>query len=138
MKRRIVIASHADLSVGLKNAAKLIVGPSADEIITFTLYEGDSTEAFRKEIEALVVNHEDEEFVVLTDLLSASVFNELVILSKYSNVFLFAGVNLIMVIDMLTDLQPLTSQLCEEKLAQYREMVTYSKISTTDMEDNDF
>lgn len=119
-KRKIFIATHSNLSEGFKNAAKLIVGDMSDTITTFSLYEGGSADYFREEIALYIEKHPNREIVVLTDLYGASLFNAMALLSNKENVFVFTGINLSLVLDILLDKTELDKTIIEHKLDEVR------------------
>lgn len=131
--RKIFIASHADLSIGFKAAAKLIVGDSAEEITTFSLREGGNADDFKDEVILYREANPDQEIVILTDLFGASLFNAMSVLAGEKNIFVFTGVNLAMVIDLLLEPNSLTSDLINEKLSIYKEgMIWLDKIESVE------
>lgn len=136
--RKFLLASHSDFSVELKNSAIMIVGPSAESLETFSLYEGENSVARRAALEAEIIQHPQDEFVVLTDLLGASVYNEFVQLAKYPNAFVFTGMNLVMLIDLLTDETPLTDENCYERVNLYRDVMRFTRELEAAESDNEF
>ncbi|SFN56370.1 PTS sugar transporter subunit IIA [Proteiniclasticum ruminis] len=117
MKKKIFIATHADLSEGFKNAAKLIVGSSADEITTFCLYEGQSAEDFKKQIKEYKEAHPSMDIIVLSDLFGASIFNAMVELHTMEDVYVVTGVNLGLVLDLLLEDRKINLELLKEKIS---------------------
>ena len=117
MKKKIFIATHADLAEGFKNAAKLIVGSSADEITTFCLYEGQSAEDFKKQILGYKEAHPSMDIIVLTDLFGASIFNAMVELHTLQGVYIVTGVNLGLVLDLLLEERKISLELMKQKIA---------------------
>jgi len=115
--RKIILASHGELSKGLLHSAKMIIGDLAGGITTFSLYPGEDAADYafelRKEIEA---NKEDE-YVVIADLFGASVCSAMMPLTDYENVKLFTGLSLAMLLTLLTEYPgPLTESDVEELL----------------------
>ena len=67
----IVIATHGNLSDGLKDAAEVIVG-TTNNIATVNLNPGDDLQELGKQIEDAVKEvHQENGVIVLTDLVSA-------------------------------------------------------------------
>ncbi len=103
----IVIATHGMLSDGLKDAAEVVVGPT-QQLKTVNLYQGDDITALGETIkEAIEAVDGPEGVVVLTDLASASPYNQTLLVSRQlhettkANLHLISGVNLPMVIEAI-------------------------------------
>lgn len=103
----IVIATHGKLSDGLKDAAEVIVGVT-NNIATVNLNAGDDVQELGKKIEAAVKEvNEDEGVVVLTDLVSASPYNQSVLITNgldeelQEKVYVIGGVNLPMLLETI-------------------------------------
>ena len=74
----IVIATHGKLSDGLKDAAEVIIGET-NNIVTVNLNAGDDVQALGGKIEnAINEVNQDAGVIVLTDLVSASPYNQAV------------------------------------------------------------
>lgn len=99
--RRVIIAAHGHLAEGLKSSAKVIVGAAADDIYTYALLPGGDASDFVEEVKALIANHPDDDWMVLTDLFGASVFNAFCLLHEESNFHLLTGVNLALLLGVL-------------------------------------
>lgn len=138
MTRNIFIATHATLAQGFKDAARLIAGTSADDITAFCLLEGGSADDFAKEANDYIGAHPEQEVVILTDLFGASLFNAMSVLSNHPNVFVFAGTNLSLVIDLLLDPTPLDASVIEEKLNLCKEGLMWLDGMNQDVEEEDF
>lgn len=125
IKRKIFIATHANLSEGFKNAAKLIAGDKAEAIETFTLFEGKSADYFREEIKKYIDKNRSVEKVILTDLFGASLFNAMSLLANEENTYVFSGVNLAMLLDLILDPSPLDKDSINDRLKTYKDGVVY-------------
>lgn len=131
--RKVIIATHGNFSKGLKNSLEMIVGESAKEIETYSLYPGENALDFAKELKAEVTEHPEVEYVVLGDLFGASVVNSLIELSEYPNVFLISGVNLNVALEiMLTPPHTLTEEILEKIIDHAREGIKLVKVMETD------
>lgn len=103
----IVIATHGNLSQGLKDAAEVVVGPT-QQLETVSLEQGDDITALGQKIKrAIEIVDSQEGVVVLTDLASASPYNQTVLISRElaeetkERVELISGVNFPMVIEAI-------------------------------------
>ena len=116
VRKKIFIATHANLSEGFKNAAKLIVGNSADDITTFSLNEGDSAEDFKNEIKQYKEEHAETDVLVLTDLYGASLFNAMIALHAIKGIYILTGINLSLLLDLLLEDRAMDYNLLQEKI----------------------
>lgn len=103
----IVIATHGKLSDGLKDAAEVIVG-TTNNIATVNLNPGDDVQELGKQIEAAVKEvDKGAGVIVLTDLVSASPYNQSVLITNslepelQANVYVIGGVNLPMLLETI-------------------------------------
>lgn len=103
----IVIATHGKLSDGLKDAAEVIVGET-NNIATVNLNPGDDVQNLGKQIEAAVKEvNKEVGVIVLTDLVSASPYNQSVLITNgldpeiQEKVYVIGGVNLPMLLETI-------------------------------------
>ena len=103
MKRKIVLASHGELSEGIAKSAKMIVEEFDCEVVTYSLQVGHHPDEFKNELEKEIKTNTDVEYVIMTDLFGASVTNSLFTLTSYENVKVFTGMNLNMLLSVLVE-----------------------------------
>lgn len=103
----IVIATHGSLSDGLKDAANVVIG-SVERLETVNLNLGDAVDELGDKIaEAIYKADDDDGVIVLADLLSASPYNQTVLVTSkldehlQSQVHLISGVNFPMVLEAI-------------------------------------
>lgn len=103
----IVIATHGKLSDGLKDAAEVIVG-TTNNIATVNLNPGDDVQELGTTIEAAIKEvNKDAGVIVLTDLVSASPYNQSVLITNgldselQDKVYVIGGVNLPMLLETI-------------------------------------
>lgn len=103
----IVIATHGKLSDGLKDAAEVIVGVT-NNIATVNLNSGDDVQELGKKIEAAVKEVDQKAgVIILTDLVSASPYNQSLLITNgldpelQANVYVIGGVNLPMLLETI-------------------------------------
>lgn len=78
----IVIATHGTLSNGMKDAAEVIVG-NTENMVTVNLNAGDDVEQLGKKINnAILEVNQDDGVMVLVDLVSASPYNQSVLVTN--------------------------------------------------------
>ena len=103
MKRKVVLASHGELSEGIVKSAKMIIWEFEYEVITYTLQLGHHPDEFKDVLEEEIMANADVEYVIMVDLFGASVANSLFILTSYKNVKMFTGMNLNMLLSVLVE-----------------------------------
>lgn len=101
----IVVATHGKMSSGMKDAVNVIVG-QAEGIETCSLVSGASVDEFGATIkEAIEKVNEDSGVIVLTDLVSASPYNQSMLAvnqlpeALQEKVYIIGGVNLPMLLE---------------------------------------
>lgn len=98
MNRKIILASHGELSKGLADTAHMIMGSIETEIVSYCLKPGQSADSFAKELAVEISQEPNKEFVILSDLYGASVCTAFSSCLVYENVHLFAGMNINMLL----------------------------------------
>lgn len=101
--KEIYIATHGEMSVGMKDSLRLIAGESADVVTTYSLKPGGSAQELMSKIEERLISHPERQIIVLGDLYGASIVNSMLSLVKYKNAVLLSGVNLSMALQVLLD-----------------------------------
>ena len=100
--RKIVVATHGKLALGIKDTVSLIAGEKlAESIITYCLEPGMNTNDYCKELEKDILKNPDNQYLILTDIAKASVVTSLIPLVKYSNVKLLTGINMAIVLELM-------------------------------------
>lgn len=120
--KKIIIASHGDLSKGMKSSLQMILGPAADSITAYSLYPGENTEDFARQLKEEILADQKDEYVIFTDVYGASVCTAMYPLTLIPNVILFAGMNLNLIIEyMVSYPNPLGPEDIEQLLLLSRE-----------------
>ncbi len=103
----IVIATHGTLSDGIKDAAEVIMG-NTENIVTVNLNAGDDVEKLGKKINSSILEvNQGEGVLVLVDLVSASPYNQSVLVTNKleqelkDKVYIVGGVNLPMLLEII-------------------------------------
>lgn len=112
----LVLATHSHLADSFVETAKMICGENGvPEIKTFCMTEQTNTENFAEEVQAYVDCDPDGEYFVMTDLYAASpCLTSVRVLGRY-NYRLVTGLNLGMLLEIVTSLQYCTLEELEEK-----------------------
>lgn len=100
MKKELILASHGKLAEGMRNTLEMIIGDIPISCTTYCLFPGHHPDEFEKEIEQRVKMNSTTEFNIIADLYGASVCTSLSRLSQYTNVHLFSGMNLNLVLSL--------------------------------------
>ncbi|MDQ0360119.1 PTS sugar transporter subunit IIA [Breznakia pachnodae] len=99
MNKKLILASHGCLAEGMHNAAEMIVGKNKD-IYSYGLETYETPQAIYEEAKKLIDEHQDSYIFVVCDLKGGSVYNQMIQLSNIDNVFVIAGMNLAMVLEL--------------------------------------
>jgi mannose/fructose-specific phosphotransferase system component IIA len=122
MRRKLVLASHGGLATGMLDTLQMILGELPCEAETFSLLPGDSPSRIAEAVQKECAAQPDTEFLLVTDVFGASVCTALCGLVAESNVRLFAGMSLPMVLSLLTETScPISDEEVEEALSVARE-----------------
>lgn len=109
---KIIFASHGELSIGLLDSVKMIVGDLANGVETFSLYPGENPndyfEFLKQEIEQC-----KNTYIILCDIKGGSVHTALSRLCSNENITVMSGMNLNMAIDVVLTYR---NQLNEEDI----------------------
>lgn len=103
MKKEVILASHGGLSQGMKDSAEMILGTLPFPCRAYSLYPGHSPDEFARPLLKRAQEEPDTEFDIVADLYGASVVSSLYPLSQCSNVHLFTGMNLNLVLSLLIE-----------------------------------
>lgn len=137
--RKMIIASHGDLSKGMKSSLQMILGPMADPIITYSLYPGQSAQDFAEELSGEIQAAPQDEYLIFTDVYGASVCTAMFPLTAHPNVTLFAGMNLNLIIEcMVSCPEPLDAPGIASLLRQSREGLRQVSRDVADVAGDDF
>ena len=103
MKKKIILASHGNLAEGMLDSVKMIVGDLQYPSAAYCLKTGQSPDEFVRKIEPEVKMNPDTEFDIAVDLIGASVCTSMLRLTGYSNVHLFTGMNLNLLLSLTVE-----------------------------------
>ncbi|WP_411170075.1 PTS sugar transporter subunit IIA [Clostridium sp. MB05] len=136
--RRVILATHGELSKGMHNSIKLIIGDMANDIETYSLYIGKSPVDYVNEIRLDVESKEDTEFIFITDIKGGSVHTALMELCVYKNVKLFSGMNMNLVLDILLSFpEEISNKKSEIIISQAREGMTFLDYQSLNADENE-
>ena len=114
MKRTLILASHHTMAAGLKDTLDFVSGGAAECVALSAYMDNEPCDAaVDKVMEALDA---DTEAIVLTDLTAGSV-NQQFMPYVGPNVFVVAGVNVVLAMELCLAPAPLTTEGIEEAIA---------------------
>lgn len=141
----IVIATHGSLSNGLKDSAEVIFGPT-NNITTANLNLGDDVQALGATIkEAIHEVNQGDGVIVLVDLVSASPYNQSVLVTNslekplQDSVYVIGGVNLPMLLEGINHqlIGTPVEEAAEAVIAQGKSSISDWHVSMIEDEDDD-
>ena len=141
----IVIATHGSLSNGLKDSAEVIFGPT-NNITTANLNLGDDVQALGATIkEAILEVNQGDGVIVLVDLVSASPYNQSVLVTNslekplQDSVYVIGGVNLPMLLEGINHqlIGTPVKEAAEAVIAQGKNSISDWHVSMIADEDDD-
>lgn len=137
--KKIIIATHGELALGIKNALELIAGSMAKEISTYSLTPGKSATDFVAEIEKEMIDHTDQQFIVMGDMYGASVVNAMLSLVNYPNGVLLSGVNLSLALQVLLDgSEMISDESIDEMIREAQKGILRIQLDQIELEEEDF
>lgn len=134
--RKTVLASHGAFAEGAYDSVSMIIG-AQENVRTYHMHPGENASDFAEMLRKEITSEPETEFVILTDLFGASVCSAMTELSVYSNVKVFSGMNLCMILEILSGYpEKLSNQDVEDILTTAREGVKC--IAMEQIEEEDF
>lgn len=137
MRRKILIATHGSLADGIKSSINILCGeqPQITYLNAYVDDHQDIDQLIHKFFEQLT--HE-EEVVIFTDIMGGSVNQRFFKFIDKPNVFIIAGFNLAIILDLVIDDKPLSDDILKEKISMAREQLTYLTENKFKKEDDIF
>ena len=101
--RKIILASHGDLSKGMLNAVKMIVGSSGSgpNIEAYSLEVGKNPNDYVEKKKEEIKENPNNEYIFVADIKGGSVHTALTQPCIFKNVKLFSGMNMNMVLELI-------------------------------------
>lgn len=100
--KRVLLASHGELCNGMFDSVKMIIGEQAlEHVSTFSLKPGESALDFANDLKKEIEQSPSDNFIIIADVLGGSVHTALTQVLTLSNVILFSGMNMGLVLDVL-------------------------------------
>lgn len=115
MDKKMILVSHGKLSAGMLHSVQMIVGENPD-ISCMGMMPGEHYQPMVDEVERLLKENPDTQYLVVADLLGGSVCNGMTALTGYPNMKLIAGMNMGLVINLLLAPGPLSDEEIDAKI----------------------
>lgn len=103
MERKLILASHGNFASGILSSLELICGKN-DKITTIDTYM-TADYNLSEEIKVLMDLNKENELIVVTDIFGGSINNEFLNYIYTPNFYLVAGMNLPLLIELMTQLE---------------------------------
>jgi fructoselysine/glucoselysine PTS system EIIA component len=136
--RKFLLASHGSFASGIKSSLEMITGGN-DNIFTIGAYT-EGNKSIESEIEIILNGLKSEdELIVFTDIAGGSITGEILRLSRKENIYVIAGMNLPLLLDIiLADPDAEVNEVIENGIANAREQILFvSKLLNSNTEIND-
>lgn len=123
--RKILIASHGHLADGVKSSIEILCGNKSNiSFINAYVDDHDINEDINAYFKSL---KPDDEAVILTDIWGGSVTQKFIPYCRQKNVYLIAGFNLAIVLELIFSEEPLTEKSVHELIDKCRMQMIYAK-----------
>lgn len=103
VERKLILASHGNFASGILSSLELICGKN-DKITTIDTYM-TADYNLSEEIKGLMDVNKENELIVVTDIFGGSINNEFLNYIHTPNFYLVAGMNLPLLIELMTQLE---------------------------------
>ena len=136
--RKYLIATHGTFAGGIKSSLDIILGES--ETINLIEAYTETNKSLQEDIEEVMKPLiPEDELIVFTDLLGGSITNQILQFGLRENVFIVAGINLPLLLDiMLADSETPINEVIENGIENGREqMVFVNKLINSTKENYD-
>lgn len=136
---KLILASHGELSKGMVNSVKMIVGSLADDVESFSLYPGENPNDYAEELNQRIIKDQEHHYIIACDIKGGSVYNAIVQTCIYDNVDVLSGMNMNMVLELVlaissqnVDIKQIINNAKEGIVLQNKSLLTKN------IEDEDF
>ena len=98
---QVILASHGDFCLGIKQTVEMIAG-SADDLKTISFRPGQSPEDYTEKFSQILEDTSKQPTLILTDLKGGTPFNTAMLLKQSHNLEIVTGVNVSMLLSIIT------------------------------------
>lgn len=141
-KTKVLLIGHGHIGSGVLDSVELIYGktPIIESIDTYTSSNFNLVETVRK----IIDKHKNQNLIVITDLFGGSVNNEFLKYVGEGNFYLLTGMNLALVLELLTHIEVLkdgsVEDMIEHSIKRTKGSIKYCNkgLIDTSTKDDDF
>lgn len=98
---QVILASHGDFCLGIKQTVEMIAG-SVDDLKTISFRPGQSPEDYTEKFSQILEDTSKQPTLILTDLKGGTPFNTAMLLKQSHNLEIVTGVNVPMLLSIIT------------------------------------
>lgn len=114
----IILASHGDFCLGLKQTAEMITGP-AENLSALSFRPGEDPEQYQQDLQKLIESRQEKgEVVLLIDLKGGTPYNMAMMTKQKLDFKVVAGVNVPMLLSVLTGMPATADEAVQIALSQ--------------------
>jgi len=123
--RKFLIATHGSFAAGIKSSLEMIIG-STENVYIIQAYT-ESNKTITDELDEIMQKvSENDELIIYTDLAGGSITNQVLQTALKKNVYIIAGVNLPLLLDVvLSDPEVPVSEVIETGISNARDQIVF-------------
>lgn len=122
--KKVILASHGDLSKGMLHSLKMIIGEAPCSLEAYSLYPGENASDFAQTIKEKAEQDLDTDYVIVADIKGGSVHTALMQILQSPNVHLYSGMNMNLVMELVMSCGEVTEN-SQNYLNAGKEGITY-------------
>ena len=123
--RKFLIATHGSFAAGIKSSLEMIIGSTENVYVIQAYTEGNKDIADELD-EIMQKVSENDELIIFTDLAGGSITNQVLQTALKKNVYIIAGVNLPLLLDVvLSDPEVPVSEVIEAGISNARDQIVF-------------
>ncbi len=123
--RKFLIATHGSFADGIRSSLEIIMG-TLDNVFLIQAYTGEN-KSLREDLDKVLEQiNKDDELIVFTDLIGGSVTNQVIQYALKENVFIVAGFNLPLLLDiLLADPETPVNKVIETGISNAKDQIVF-------------
>lgn len=134
--KRFVIASHGHFAAGILDSLELIMGRQ-DNFEAFCAYR-DGENDIKEQVKKLIASKDPkEDMIIVTDLFRGSVNNEFMAYTDRPGVYVIAGMNLALLLELLVNQEEESPAMIREAIKTAQETIVFCN-EKSEVQDDDF
>ena len=123
--RKFLIATHGSFAAGIKSSLEMIIGSTENLYVIQAYTEGNKD--ITDELDVIMQKvGDDDELIIFTDLAGGSITNQVIQTALKKNVYIIAGVNLPLLLDIvLSDPEVPVNEIIESGISNARDQIVF-------------